>query len=132
MTINDPIGDMITRIRNAQARGKLLVRSPASSLRAGVLDVLSEEGYIDGYISSQDKNGHSEFEISLKYRDAQPVIREIRRVSKPGRRVYVPVRRMPIFRNGLGISILSTSMGVMSNTAAREKNVGGEVLCSVF
>ncbi len=132
MTINDPIGDMITRIRNAQMRGLEQVHTPASSLRASVLDVLQEEGYIAGYVRVEKQGNIAGLDISLKYHDGEPVIRTIKRVSKPGRRVYVPVHKMPVFHNGLGISILSTPKGVMSNVAARRNNVGGEVLCNVF
>ncbi|MCP1335198.1 30S ribosomal protein S8 [Futiania mangrovi] len=132
MAITDPIGDMITRIRNAQERGRPTVASPASTLRARVLDVLQEEGFIRGYARVEHDNGKVEFEIELKYFDGQPVIREISRVSTPGRRVYSQVKEIPRVRNGLGISILSTSRGVMSDAKAREANVGGEVLCTVF
>ncbi|MFD1911620.1 30S ribosomal protein S8 [Halodurantibacterium flavum] len=130
--MNDPLGDMLTRIRNAQLRGKSTVRSPASKLRAWVLDVLSAEGYIRGYERVTSENGHAELEISLKYYDGAPVIREIKRVSKPGRRVYMSVKDIPSVRNGLGVSIVSTPKGVMSDAAARSANVGGEVLCTVF
>ena len=130
--MNDPLGDMLTRIRNAQMRGKSVVVSPSSKLRRWVLDVLQQEGYIRGYSESELSNGTKNIEIELKYYEGQPVIREIERVSKPGRRVYSSVKTMPVVRNGLGISILSTPKGVMSDTAAREQNVGGEVLCRVF
>ncbi len=130
--MNDPLGDMLTRIRNAQMRGKSTVRSPASKLRAWVLDVLKSEGYIRGYEQATDDQGHPELVISLKYADGQPVIRELARVSKPGRRVYSGVREIPAVRNGLGVSIVSTPKGVMSDAAARAANVGGEVLCRVF
>lgn len=130
--MNDPLGDMLTRIRNAQMRGKTSVISPASKLRRWVLDVLQEEGYIRGYSVSETDNGSGELQIELKYYEGEPVIREIQRVSKPGRRVYSSVKTMPIVRNGLGISIISTPKGVMSDNAARENNVGGEVLCRVF
>lgn len=132
MAITDPIGDMITRIRNAQERGRPTVATPASNLRGRVLDVLKEEGFIRGYARVEHDNGKVEFEIELKYFDGQPVIREISRVSTPGRRVYSQVKEIPRVRNGLGISILSTSRGVMSDAKAREANVGGEVLCTVF
>ena len=131
MAMNDPLGDMLTRIRNAQLRGKSTVRSPASKLRAWVLDVLQSEGYIRGY-DRVTVDGHDELEISLKYFDGTPVIREIARVSKPGRRVYAGAREIPQVRNGLGVSIVSTPKGVMSDAAARNANVGGEVLCTVF
>ena len=130
--MNDPIGDMLTRIRNAQMRGKSTVSSPASKLRCWVLDVLSQEGYIRGYEKTTDRAGHPALEISLKYYDGDPVIREVKRVSKPGRRVYLGVKDIPQVRQGLGISIVSTPQGVMSDAAARSANVGGEVLCTVF
>ena len=130
--MNDPLGDMLTRIRNAQMRGKTLVVSPASNLRCRVLDVLESEGYIRGYSQSEMTNGIKQIEIELKYYEGEPVIREIQRVSKPGRRVYSSVKTMPTVRNGLGLSIVSTPKGVMSDTSAREQNVGGEILCRVF
>jgi small subunit ribosomal protein S8 len=130
--MNDPIGDMLTRIRNAQARGKTAVLTPASTLRARVLDVLRDEGYIRGYSEVAGAAGHPEFRIELKYHDGQPVIREIKRVSKPGRRVYSGVKALPQVRQGLGVSIVSTPRGVMSDAHARAQNVGGEVLCTVF
>jgi small subunit ribosomal protein S8 len=130
--MNDPIGDMLTRIRNSQLRGKSTVSTPASKLRAWVLDVLAAEGYIRGYENGTDVNGHPTLEISLKYFDGTPVIREIKRVSKPGRRVYMGVKDIPSVRQGLGVSIVSTPKGVMSDAAARSANVGGEVLCTVF
>jgi small subunit ribosomal protein S8 len=131
MLMNDPLGDMLTRIRNAQMRKRPNVTTPASSLRARVLDVLQAEGYIRGY-SESETNGKAEFQIELKYFDGQPVIREIQRVSKPGRRVYSSVRAIPRVADGLGVSILSTPKGVMSDHEARSQNVGGEVLCRVF
>ena len=130
--MNDPIGDMLTRIRNSQMRGKSVVSTPASKLRAWVLDVLVEEGYIRGYESGTDVNGHPTLEISLKYYDGAPVIRELKRVSKPGRRVYMSVKDIPSVRQGLDVSIVSTPKGVMSDANARAANVGGEVLCTVF
>ena len=130
--MNDPIGDMLTRIRNSQMRGKSTVSTPASKLRAWVLDVLAAEGYIRGYERGTDVNGHPTLEISLKYFDGTPVIREIKRVSKHGRRVYMGVKDIPSVRQGLGVSIVSTPKGVMSDAAARSANVGGEVLCTVF
>ena len=130
--MNDPLGDMLTRIRNAQMHGKTSVVSPASKLRRWVLDVLQEEGYIRGYSEAETDNGAGELQIELKYYEGEPVIREIQRVSKPGRRVYSSVKTMPVVRNGLGISIISTPKGVMSDNAARENNVGGEILCRVF
>ena len=132
MSVNDPIGDMLTRIRNASMRGKSTVRTPASKLRAWVLDVLAAEGYIRGYEKVTGENGHPELEIGLKYHDGAPVIRELRRVSKPGRRVYAGAREIPQVRQGLGIAIVSTPKGVMSDAQARSDNVGGEVLCTVF
>ena len=130
--MNDPLGDMLTRIRNAQMRTKSVVRTPASKLRGWVLDVLADEGYIRGYESLTDDAGLPAYEIALKYYDGTPVIRELKRVSTPGRRVYVNVRSIPQVRNGLGVSIVSTSKGVMSDGKARSENVGGEVLCTVF
>jgi len=132
MMMNDPLGDMLTRIRNAQLRGKSTVKSPASKLRAWVLDVLADEGYIRGYEKAVTDNGQGELVISLKYFEGAPVIRELKRVSKPGRRVYMGVKEIPSVRNGLGVSIVSTPKGVMSDAAARSANVGGEVLCTVF
>jgi len=132
MAVNDPLGDMLARIRNAQMRSKSTVRTPASKLRGWVLDVLAAEGYIRGYEPATDAAGKPEFEIGLKYFDGQPVIRELKRISTPGRRVYTSVKEMPQVRNGLGVSIVSTSKGVMSDARARVENVGGEVLCRVF
>ncbi len=130
--MNDPIGDMLTRIRNAQGRGKGHVLTPASKLRAWVLDVLKDEGYIRGYEAVTGKDGHPELRIELKYHEGTPVIREIKRVSKPGRRVYMGVKDLPQVRQGLGVSIVSTPKGVMSDAHARAANVGGEVICTVF
>jgi small subunit ribosomal protein S8 len=132
MSINDPLGDMLARIRNAQMRYKTKVTTPASSLREHVLDVLVEEGYIRGYARVDYEGGRSEFEIELKYFDGEPVIKEIRRISTPGRRVYSSVRDLPTVANGLGVAILSTPKGVMSDARARTENVGGEILCNVF
>ena len=132
MSMNDPLGDMLTRIRNASLRGKSTVRSPASKIRKRVLDVLRAEGYIRGYEEVTSTDGHAELEIALKYFDGAPVIRELRRVSTPGRRVYSGVRGIPQVRQGLGIAIVSTPKGVMSDAQARSVNVGGEVLCTVF
>ena len=132
MNLNDPLGDMLTRIRNAQMRGKSSVISPSSKLRRWVLDVLKDEGYIRGYSEKQFTGTMAELEIELKYHEGRPVIQDIQRVSKPGRRVYSSVKTMPVVQNGLGISILSTPKGVMSASAARENNVGGEVLCRIF
>ena len=130
MSFSDPLGDMLTRIRNAIMRGRTSVSTPASNLRGRVLDVLAEEGFIRGY-SEVESDGFKVFDIELKYYEGEAVIREIQRVSKPGRRVYSSVKSLPQIRNGLGIAILSTSKGVMSDTAAREANVGGEILCQV-
>ena len=132
MAVNDPLGDMLTRIRNAQMRRRPKVSTPASGLRARVLDVLQDEGYIRGYTRIELKGSLPEFEIELKYYNGQPAIREIERISKPGRRVYSPVKDIPTVANGLGVSILSTPKGVMSDSKAREANVGGEIICSVF
>jgi small subunit ribosomal protein S8 len=130
MQMNDPIGDMLTRIRNAQKRGRSSVACPSSKMRIRVLDVLQREGYIRGW-SEIEQDGRKQLDIELKYYDGAPVISEIRRVSKPGRRVYSAVRDLPLVRNGLGVSILSTPKGVMSDSEARSQNVGGEILCQV-
>jgi small subunit ribosomal protein S8 len=130
MQMNDPIGDLLTRIRNAQHRGRSSVQSPSSKLRVNVLEVLQREGYIRGF-TEVEKDGRKELDIELKYYDGTPVISEIRRISKPGRRVYSAVRDLPLVRNGLGISVLSTPKGVMSDAEARTQNVGGEILCRV-
>ena len=132
MAIIDPLGDMLTRIRNAQMRRKSRVSTPGSKLRARVLDVLQSEGYIRDYSQTDFDNGKSEIEIELKYFDGEPVIKEIERVSKPGRRVYASVKNLPRVRNGLGISVLSTPKGIMADHDARDANVGGEVLFTVF
>ena len=130
--VNDPLGDMLTRIRNAQMRKKSTVRTPASKVRGWVLDVLADEGFIRGYEAKETESGLGEFEISLKYYEGQPVIRELKRVSKPGRRVYSGVATLPQVRNGLGCAIVSTPKGIMTDAKARAENVGGEVLCQVF
>jgi small subunit ribosomal protein S8 len=132
MSLSDPLGDMLTRIRNGQKAGKATIVSPASKVRASELDVLKREGYIRGYQQSDGDSGGIEFRIELKYHEGHPVIREISRVSRPGRRVYSKVTEIPRVFNGLGISILSTPRGVMSDNEARAANVGGEVLCRVF
>ena len=132
MMINDPLSDMIARIKNAATRKRSKVLTPASRLRQRVLDVLQDEGYIRGYSLVQNPGEFPQFEIELKYFDGQPVIAEIARVSKPGRRVYSKIKELPKFYNGLGIQILSTPRGVMSDAEARAANVGGEVLCRVF
>ena len=129
--IIDPIGDLLTRIRNGQLRRKNKVSSPNSRLRIRLLDVLQEEGYIRGYAEVEVK-GHKELEIELKYHEGQPVIRELKRISTPGRRVYSSVADLKPHRQGLGVSILSTPQGLKTDTSPREKNVGGEVLCQVF
>jgi len=132
MQLNDPIGDLIARINNAQMRRKSKVSTPGSRLRVSVLDVLKNEGFIRGYAAVEHKDGRNELEIELKYFDGEPVIREISRVSKPGRRVYVAVRNLPRVNNGLGLAIISTPKGVMADHDARDANVGGELLCTVF
>lgn len=132
MSVTDTLGDMLSRIRNAGLARKRTVVTPASSLRANVLDVLVKEGYIRGYEKVQVRPGINEFKIELKYYEGLPVIKEIQRVSKPSRRVYSKVKDLPKFYNGLGIYILSTPSGVMSDHEARAANVGGEVLCKVF
>ena len=131
MAMNDPLGDLLSRIRNAQMRKKSKVDSPNSRLRESVLEVLKTEGYIRGY-AVVEKDGRSEIEIELKYFDGEPVIREIARISKPGRRVYTSVKNMPRINNGLGVAIVSTPKGVMADHEARDANVGGEILCTVF
>jgi small subunit ribosomal protein S8 len=129
--IIDPIGDLLTRIRNGQMRRTAKVNSPNSRLRVRLLDVLAQEGYIRGYAEVETK-GHKELEIELKYHEGEPVIRELKRISTPGRRVYSSVSDLKPHRQGLGVSILSTPKGLMTDTTAKEKNVGGEVLCQVF
>ena len=131
MSMNDPLGDLLSRIRNAQMRSKSKVTSPNSRLRESVLGVLKNEGYIRGY-TVVERDGRSEIEIELKYFDGEPVIREIERISKPGRRVYTSVRNMTRINNGLGVTIVSTPKGVMADHDARDANVGGEILCTVF
>ena len=131
MNLNDPVGDLITRIRNAQMRGRSKLTSPASTLRVRVLNVLKDEGYIREF-REIEVAGRKELEIELKYYEGAPAIHEIQRVSKPGRRVYSAIKDLRLVRNGLGISILSTPKGVMSDNAARPANVGGEVLCKVY
>ena len=130
--VNDPLGDMIARIRNAAERKRSKVLTPASRMRERVLDVLLSEGYIRGFTLVQEPGAFPQFEVELKYFDGQPVIAEIARVSKPGRRVYSQVDDLKPVKNGLGIAILSTPRGVMSDNEARAANVGGEVLCRVF
>lgn len=132
MAMSDPLGDMLTRIRNGQRARLNAVPVPASKLRANVLEVLKREGYIRGYSWAETRPGISELTVELKYTEGEPVIREIDRVSKPGRRVYSKIKDLSRVYNGLGISILSTPRGVMSDHEARAENVGGEVLCRVF
>jgi len=132
MSMSDPLGDMLARIRNGQRARKRTVTTPASKLRANVLDVLQREGYIRGFSWAEMRSGVSELTVELKYADGEPAIRELSRVSKPGRRVYSGIKDLPREFNGLGISILSTPRGVMSDAEARAANVGGEVLCRVF
>ena len=132
MAVNDPIGDLITRIRNAGMRKKSKLSAPNSKLRASVLEVLKTEGYIRDFATVEHKDGRNEVEIELKYFEGEPAIREIERVSKPGRRVYVSVKNLPRINNGLGIAIVSTPKGVMADHAARDANVGGEILLTVF
>jgi small subunit ribosomal protein S8 len=132
MAITDPIGDLLTRIRNGQLRGLAKIKSPNSRQRVRVLDVLQTEGFIRGYAEVEFKGGRRELEIELKYHEGRPVIRELKRVSTPGRRVYASVGDLKPHRSGLGVSIVSTPQGVMTDISAREKNVGGEVLCHVF
>lgn len=132
MSVSDPIGDLLTRIRNGQAARLKSIVSPASKQRASVLEVLKREGFIRDYSVAKKDNGSAEINIELKYSEGQPVIREITRISKPGRRVYTQVNSVPRVFNGLGISILSTPRGVLSDKEARAANVGGEILCRVF
>lgn len=132
MSMSDPLGDLLTRIRNGQRARMSSVESPASNLRANVLEVLKREGYIRGYSKQDVRPGISTLKVELKYNDGEPVIKEIARVSKPGRRIYSKIKDLPRIYNGLGIAILSTPRGVMSDNEARAANVGGEVLCRVF
>jgi small subunit ribosomal protein S8 len=132
MSMTDPLGDMLTRIRNGQRARKQVIAAPASKLRARVLDVLQREGFIRGYSEAAIGPGVRELKIELKYHEGGPAIREISRVSKPGRRVYSKLEDIPRVYNGLGIAILSTPRGVISDTEAREAHVGGEVLCKVL
>ena len=132
MTMNDPVSDLLTRVRNGQRANKTSISSPASKLRISVLDVLKREGYIRGYEAATDESGLPIVRIELKYHDGAPVIREMHRVSTPGRRVYSKIKDLQRVYNGLGISILSTPRGVLSDGEARAQNVGGEVLCTVF
>jgi small subunit ribosomal protein S8 len=132
MAVSDPLGDMLTRIRNAQRSRHTSCVAPASKLRANVLDVLKREGYIRGFTAEELRPGIRQLRIELKYNEGEPVIKEIQRVSKPGRRVYSRIKELPRVYAGLGVSILSTPRGVMSDSEARVANVGGEVLCRVF
>ena len=132
MSMTDPLADMLTRIRNGQRARKTKITSPASKLRAGVLDVLKREGFIRNFSQSEVRSGIMEIEIELKYHEGDPVIREINRISTPGRRVYSGIKDLPRVYDGLGISILSTPRGVLSDSEARDQNVGGEILCQVF
>ena len=132
MTMTDPLGDMLTRIRNAQMRRKQFVLTPNSKLRAWVLEVLKSEGYIKSYEIEKSVSGTDLIKVSLKYFDGEPVIKELKRVSTPGRRVYLGADNIPKVRQGLGVAIVSTSKGIMSDSQARQSRVGGEVLCTVF
>lgn len=132
MAISDPVSDLLTRIRNGQLRGMAKIKSPNSRLRVRLLEVLQAEGFIRGYAEVEFKDGQRELEIELKYHEGRPVIRELKRVSKPGRRVYTSVKDLKPHRQGLGVAIVSTPQGVMTDATAREKNVGGEILCHVF
>ena len=132
MTMTDPLGDMLTRIRNAQMRRKQFVVTPKSKLRAWVLDVLKSEGYIRSYEIEKRESGVELIKVALKYFDGEPVIKELKRISTPGRRVYLGVDNLPKVRQGLGVAIVSTSKGIMSDAKARQSRVGGEVLCTVF
>ena len=132
MTLADPIGDMITRIRNAQLRTLHNVKVPSSKYRAKILDVLKQEGYISNYKISSEQGNKSSLVINLKYNNGLPVIKEIKRVSKPGRRIYTRADSIPKIQNGLGLAIVSTSKGIMSDYEAKNNNVGGEIICKVF
>ena len=132
MTFADPIGDMITRIRNAQLRALYNVKIPSSKFRAKILEVLKQEGYISNYKLLSDSKNKSSLVVDLKYHNGLPVIKEIKRVSKPGRRIYARATSIPKIQNGLGLAIVSTSIGIMSDNDAREKKVGGEIICRVF
>ena len=132
MAFVDPIGDMITRIRNAQMRSLSSVKIPGSKFRASILDVLKKEGYISDYKFLTDVKDKNSLTVSLKYYNGNPVIKEIKRVSKPGRRIYAKADSIPIIQNGLGVAIVSTSKGIMSDNDAKNKNIGGEIICRVF
>ena len=132
MTLIDPIGDMFTRIRNGQMRSLTTINVPASNFRQNILEILKEEGYINNYYIEKLENNKINLKVDLKYYEGLPVIKEIRRVSKPGRRAYSRATSIPKVMNGLGLAILSTPKGVMSDTTARKNNIGGEVICRVF
>ena len=132
MSFTDPIADMITRIRNAQLRTLNSVSIPSSKFRAKILDVLKEEGYISDYKFLSEAKNKGSLVVNLKYNNGLPVIKEIRRISKPGRRIYTKADSIPKIQSGLGIAIVSTSMGIMSDNDARSKNIGGEIICKVF
>ena len=132
MAFVDPIGDMITRIRNAQMRSLSSVKIPGSKFRASILDVLKKEGYISDYKFLTDVKDKNSLTVSLKYDNGNPVIKEIKRVSKPGRRIYAKADSIPTIQNGLGLAVVSTSKGIMSDNDAKNKNIGGEIICRVF
>ena len=132
MTFVDPIGDMLTRIRNAQMRSLSSIKIPGSKVRARILEVLKKEGYISDYKFSDDEKNKNSLSVNLKYDNGNPVIKEIKRVSKPGRRIYAKADSIPTIQNGLGLAIVSTSKGIMSDNEARNQNIGGEIICRVF
>ena len=132
MSFSDPIGDMITRIRNAQLRALYKVKIPSSKFRERILEVLKQEGYISNYKFLSDTKNKKSLFVDLKYNDGLPVIKEIKRISKPGRRIYARATSIPKIQNGLGLAIVSTSKGIMSDSEARNQNIGGEILCRVF
>ena len=132
MTLSDPVGDMITRIRNAQLRTLYNVKIPNSKFRAKILEVLKQEGFISNYKLLSDSKNKNSLMVELKYFNGSPVIKEIKRVSKPGRRIYAKATSISKIQNGLGLAIVSTSQGIMSDNDARVKNVGGEIICTVF
>tara|TARA_Y100001958_G_C21210295_1_gene536084 strand:+ start:477 stop:875 length:399 start_codon:yes stop_codon:yes gene_type:complete len=132
MSIIDPVGDMFTRIRNGQMRNLSFVSVPASKFRVKILDILKNEGYIVNYILENSDTNKKTLKVNLKYYEGSPVIKEIKRISKPGRRVYSRANSIPKIQNGLGLAIISTPQGVMSDVDARKNNIGGEVICKVF
>ena len=132
MTLTDPVGDMITRIRNGQLRLLNKINVPSSKFRAKILDILKQEGYISDYKVLSDKKSNESLSVDLKYNNGMPVIKEIKRISKPGRRIYAKAESIPKIQNGLGLAIVSTSKGIMTDTDARTKKVGGELICKVF